>query len=152
MNVVQSTKEGHCPLCDQDVSLGETVISYLSSWSHEACVIADLMTRTSHSEGVTYFLELQGSRIKVGFSASEKGVKQRIRRAHLDHGGVLRILGLLEGGQTLEFRMHYTFREHSTGVNEIFDSHPHILATARQGAGHPYMLELNDYLKKQRSD
>lgn len=152
MNVIKSMTGGHCPLCDSPIDVGQPMTSYFQDWSHVECVVADFMTREEHSPGVTYILQLEDGCLKIGFSGTEKGVKQRIKDAYQTKGPVADVISLLNGGQSLEFQLHYTFAHLAEGRSEVFYPHGHIKAIARKGADHPYLEELRLYLEKYKKN
>lgn len=137
-------------MCEEQILAGEDMTGYFG-WAHVGCAVTDCMTRKTHSEGWTYFLRLEGGAVKVGYTAQENGVGRRARSAFLTIGRVEDVIGVVDGGRSLEFAIHYMFKALDEGRPETFHPHRDLLAIANSGSQHEKAAEGRLYLEKNRA-
>ena len=141
---------GTCVLCDEEVKIGDLIGVYPLSWSHFDCIRSDVMSREVHTDGYTYFLELDDGAVKIGFTLTKGGIKDRIRKAHKSIHPVARVLGVLDGGASLEAQMHIRFEDLTDGRVETFLSAQELIDQARQGASHEMVQLGNNFIATNR--
>lgn len=80
---------------------------------------------TKESDGFTYMVEID-NHVKIGYTKrSEDKISERFKELDLDFedvGGVQEVLGIFDGGSTLESRIHWILRESRVPMRgEMFD-------------------------------
>lgn len=144
--VISQMGGGRCVLCDEEIGVGDSISLFPLSWSHSECVRGNVLTRTIHTDGYTYFLELEDGAVKIGFTLTRTGIKDRIRKTHNFIHPVSGVLGVMDGGASLEALMHITFEGLADGRVETFRSAEDLINQARQGASHEMVKIGNDFL------